>query len=151
MGFLGGMFAKRAAQAKEGMQRLENKDLMEAAVGIAVWVAFADGDFEDAEAKQLTDIIESNPSFEAFQRDIGHTVDKFVTLFRKSGKFIAAQKVEKELADIKGNDDQKQEVLLIAVTIAAADGQIEPEEEKVIRRAGKVLGLNVDALLADAA
>ena len=53
MGFLGKMFGKNVQKGKAELAKVENRDLMQAIVGGALLVAYADGECEDAELAKL--------------------------------------------------------------------------------------------------
>lgn len=144
MGFFAKLVGNKVADVQNAKKRFEKRDLMEACVAVAVAVAHADGELEDAELKQLTGIIETNPSFENFQSEIGSIVDKFVNMYKGSGQFIGLQKTMKEIRDIKNNSEEAEEAFLVGITIAMADGTLEKSEVAVLKQIGKELGLNLD-------
>jgi tellurite resistance protein TerB len=49
----------------------------------------------------------------------------------------------REIADIKSNQKDAEEVFVLAITIAEADGEIEPAELKVLTNIGRELGLRL--------
>lgn len=51
-----GLFGKKVNKAVEAVKKFENKDLAEAAIGAAMLIAGADGEFEPAEVKVLKEI-----------------------------------------------------------------------------------------------
>lgn len=56
---------------------------------------------------------------------------------------IGKLKVLKELEDIKGSDADRQLVFNVMLTIAEADGEVEPEEVAVLKEVGQRLGINL--------
>jgi tellurite resistance protein TerB len=141
MGVFGKIFGKKATETKIQLQKFEKRDLVEAAVAGAVMVAFADGECEDAELAKLQEIIESNDSFSHFQSEVGVLVDKFARQF-KAGFIMGKMKAMKELADIQASAEEKEEVFIVMVLVAQADGEVEPAEKTLLIEIGRKLGLN---------
>lgn len=56
MGIFGSLFGKKAANVKQELHKVENRDLMEAIVAGSILVAYADGECEDAELKVLKEV-----------------------------------------------------------------------------------------------
>lgn len=135
------IFGKKANEANIALKKFEKRDLVEAAVGGAVMVAFADGECEDAELAKLQQIIESNDSFSHFQSEVGMLVDKFSRQF-KAGFIMGKMKVLKELSDIQASAEEKEEVFIVMVLVAQADGEVEPAEKTLLIEIGRKMGLN---------
>jgi tellurite resistance protein TerB len=142
----GKMFSKRTAAAGAAIKKMENKDLVEAAIAGMVLMAFADGSCSDEEIANLTAIVEASDSFSAHQSEIPGMVDKYVRLM-KAGAAIGRTKLMKEISDVKGSEDEKTEVFACIVSIAQGDGAVGAEEMDLLKRIGRQLGLNPDAFL----
>lgn len=138
-----GIFKKKAKVAQAAVAKIENRDLMEAIVAASVLVAYADGECGAKEMKTLEGIIASNDSLKHFGSEIGKTIDKYSTMY-ESGARLANMKLMREIADVDADEQQKEEVFIIAIEIADADGSIEAEERAVLEKIGKTLGLSVD-------
>lgn len=135
-------FKKKMKQAKNEMKRIENRDLMEAIIGSAILVAGADGELEESELKALEKTIAANPSLEHFGPEITKVMNTFMGQL-EAGFRVAKMKIMREIADIKDNPQDAEEVFVTALTIAEADGEIEPQELAVLQEIGATLGLRL--------
>jgi tellurite resistance protein TerB len=128
---LGGVF--RSAK------KVENRDLMEAIVGGGLLVAAADGEIEKDELSKLEKLIAGNENLKHFGAEIGKTIRRFTDLLE--GDFLVGRsKIMRELRDIANNDEHVEDVVLNILAIAKADGEVEPEERKVIEEVARELG-----------
>ena len=133
------MFSKLAGKLFRGAKKVENRDLMEAIVGGGLLVAAADGDIEKEELSKLEKLISGNENLKHFGAEIGKTIRRFSDLL--DGDFMVGRsKILREIRDISGNDDHVEDVVLNVLAIAKADGEIEPEERKVIEEIARELG-----------
>lgn len=142
MGIFGSLFGKKAANVKQELHKVENRDLMEAVVACSILVAYADGECEDAELAKMEQVISALPELKHFGSEISETIGRFHSLL-EAGFRLGKLKVMKEIDDIQANDDDRQLVFNIALTIAEADGEIEPQELKVLKEIGQRLGINL--------
>jgi tellurite resistance protein TerB len=138
----GKMFGKKKAQVTAEVRKFENRDLMEAVVGGCLLVAYADGTVEDSELANLEAQIQANPSMEHFGAEIGKTINRFMGMF-DAGFRLGKMKVLREIADIKTNPEEAEEVFVSMITIAEADGEIDAKEIEVLKEVGKALGLSL--------
>lgn len=134
-------FGKKAAAVRQDMKKIEKRDFMQALCAGAVLVAFADGDLEDSEVKALHDVIESQESLKAFGAEIGQTIDRYIGVM-KAGKTLGKMQLMKEIDDVKGDESEKLQVFALMLDIAAADGEVEPAELKLLHEIAKKLGVN---------
>ncbi|MEB0027568.1 TerB family tellurite resistance protein [Pseudomonas sp. MH9.2] len=139
---LGKLFGKKTGQARAAVAKLANRDLMEAVVYGAIYVAAADGDLEESELSKVETILSNNPSLQGFGAELSNTIDRAKTDF-KSGARILRQNAEKELGDLAHSPAEALTVLNIMLTVAEADGEIEPTEMVALERSAKLLGLNL--------
>lgn len=142
MGIFGSLFGKKANTMKQELHKVENRDLMEAVVAGCLLVAYADGECEDAELEKMEQVIGALPELQHFGGEISETIGRFHSIL-EAGFRLGKLKVMKELEDIKGNDDDRQLVFNVILTIAEADGEIEPAELKVLKEVGQRLGINL--------
>lgn len=140
-GFAKKLLGKNTAEARNNLKKLENKDLMEATIGAALLVAAADGKIEDEEIVKLQEIVEALPSMSHFGSEIGSTIDRF-TRQLKAGFVLGKVQIMREIADCKHNDQEAEDVLVTAITIASSDGELEPQEAEIIKEIARKLGLN---------
>jgi tellurite resistance protein TerB len=139
---LGKLFGKKSGQARAAVSKLANRDLMEAVVYGAIYVAAADGDLEDVELQKVETILSNNPALQGFGAELSNTIDRAKTDF-KSGPRILRQNAEKELSDLAHSPQEALTVLNVMLTVAEADGEIEDAELKALERSAKLLGLNL--------
>jgi tellurite resistance protein TerB len=138
---LGKLFGKKTGEAKAQLNKLQNKDLMEATIGAALLVSAADGKIEDEELLKLQEIIEALPTMSHFGSEIGQTIDRLSKLL-KAGFVMGKVQIMREIADCKHSEQEAEDVLVTAITIASADGEVEPQEAEIIKEVAKKLGLN---------
>lgn len=142
MGFMSKFLGKKTAEVKANLQKIENKDFMEAIVGACILIAYADGDCEESELKTMESVISANDQLKHFGGEISTTISKFHTLMQ-AGPRIGKMKILREIADLKADEKGKEEVFVTAITIAEADGEIEPQEQVVLKEIGQTLGLSL--------
>lgn len=137
-----GIFGKKGRKAAAEINKFTNRDLMEAIVGGALLVAHADGELEESELVNLEAQIKANPALANFGPEIGQTINKFIAMF-DAGLRMGKMKVMREIRDIQHTPEEAEEVIVTMITIAEADGEIEPEELKVLKEVADVLGVNL--------
>lgn len=142
MGFLSNFFGKKTAGVKQEMAKVENRDLMQAIVGGALLVTYADGECEEKELTKMEQIISALPELSHFGGEINETIGRFHSIL-ESGFRLGKLKVLKEIEDIKGNSEDKEVVFTVMLTIAESDGEVEPQEVAVLKEVGQRLGLNL--------
>ena len=136
------MFGKKKQEVKQNLAKVENRDLMQAIVGGALWVAYADGECEDAELAKLDKTISALPELQHFGSEISDTINMFRMQF-ETGFRIGRQKAMKEIEELKASPDEKLLCFNVMVTIAESDGEIGPEETKVLKDVAALLGINL--------
>ena len=142
MGIFGKFLGKKAGAVKAEVKKLENRDLLEAVVGGCLLVAAADGDIEDSEVKKIDSLLRTNKNLEHFGSEITELVNRFSERLQ-SGYRVARAEILREIEDIKGDQQHKEDVLLNMLTIAEADGEIEPAEQKELDTVAQRLGLRI--------
>lgn len=142
MGIFGKFLGKKAGAVKAEVKKLENRDLLEAVVGGCLLIAAADGDIEDSEVKKIDSLLRTNKNLEHFGSEITDLVNRFSERLQ-SGYRVARAEILREIEDIKSDQQQKEDVLLNMLTIAEADGEIEPAEQKELETVAQRLGLRI--------
>ena len=142
MGIFGKFLGKKAGAVKAEVKKLENRDLLEAVVGGCMLIAAADGDIEDSEVKKIDSLLRTNKNLEHFGSEITDLVNRFSERLQ-SGYRVARAEILREIEDIKSDQQQKEDVLLNMLTIAEADGEIEPAEQKELETVAQRLGLRI--------
>lgn len=144
------LFKKKATQAlgeaKAEVKKVENRDFMEAAVGVMILVAAADGEIEPAELEKLQAVVETLPELQGFGSEIGKTIDKFTGYFNLGFK-LGKNRIMREIADIKASEKDKEDILALGATAAMADGELEPAEEAVLKEIAQSFGLKLENYL----
>lgn len=145
-----GLFGKKAQRAagevKAEIKKVENRDFMEAAVGIMILVAAADGEIEPTELTKLQSTIETLPELQGFGAEIGKTIDKFTGYFNLGFK-LGKNRILRELRDIKGSEQEKEDILALGAVAAMSDGELEPAEEAVLQEVAREFGLKLENYL----
>lgn len=140
-----GMFKKlKGAGAEIAKKQVEasNKDLMEAAVGAVALLAYADGELEESETKAINDLLSTTKQLEVFGNAVNVEFDRLCKRL-EAGYRMGRLEVLKEIEDVKSNKDEAEMVLVLAIEIAYADGELEPEEEKELNTIAQKLGLRI--------
>lgn len=132
---LGKAFGSLMGKAK----KVENRDLMEAIVGGGLLVAYADGQLEKEEPQKLDQLIRSNDNLAHFGNEISKTITKFSGLL-DADFGVGKMKILREIRDVANNANDAEEVMVNVIAIAKADGEIEPEELKVLQVLARELG-----------
>ena len=139
-------FGKKVNKVKQEVKKMENRDLLEALVGGCLLVSAADGEIEDSEVKAIDSLLRTNKNLEHFGSEITELVGRFSERL-KSGYRVARAEILREIEDIKGDQQQKEDVLLNMLTIAEADGEIEEKEQKELETVAQRLGLRIQDYL----
>ncbi|EHK6275131.1 tellurite resistance TerB family protein [Escherichia coli] len=137
-----GMFKKKTAAVKVELKKVENRDLMEAIVGGCLLVA-ADGEIEKEETAKLDQLLRSNPRLSHYGNEITALITRFTEQL-EAGFRVGRMNILREIEDIKNDPKEAEEVFVNMLTIAESDGEIEPEEQKVLEEVGRRLGLRVE-------
>ncbi len=138
----GKLFGKKVGEAKAELKKVEGRDLMQAIVGAMVLLAYADGGCEKEELEKIERLIAANENLAHFGSEITVTMGRFVE-YMDAGPRLGEMKIFREIADIKTNPKDAEEVFINAITIAEADGEIEPAEVKMLAKLGRELGLRI--------
>lgn len=139
----GKFFGKKTREARAAMAKLENRDLMEAAVYGVFYVASADGEIEPSEIEKIDRLLRNSSQLQGFGAELGNVIDRAKNDFNEGGPRIIRMNAERELADLANTPEQAEVVLNFMLTVAEADGEIEPEEVVVLERAAQKMGLRL--------
>lgn len=135
-----GFFSRKASNAKAAVKKLENRDLMQAIVGGCLLVAAADGEISKNESAQVDLQIRANKNLEHFGQEITATVNLFTEQLQ-AGFRLGRMNIMREIAEIKNNPLDAEEVFVNMLTVAEGDGNISEPELKVLVEIGNLLGL----------
>lgn len=137
----GKFFKKKGAAAKAEIKRFENRDLMEGLVGACLLVAYADGELEDDEVLNMEQQLAANPALEGFGSEINKTMSTYKAML-DAGFLIGKVKIMREIKECASDVSEAEDIFVAALTIAQADGEVEPEEVKILQEISRNLGLN---------
>lgn len=139
-----GLFTKFKDKITGASSRLNGRtDALEAVCAAAALIAAADGDIADDEVASTLNVIANNETLSnAFDvRTIEQTADKM--LKRAKGGFSGQAGLWKEIEDVAKDKAVAEDVLLIALDVAHADGEVGEKEQKVLTKLSAKLGLNL--------
>ncbi|MCX7132500.1 TerB family tellurite resistance protein [Aeromonas sp.] len=139
---IGKLFGKKAAAARGELKKMENRDLMEAVVGGCMLIAFADGECEESELKTIESLLRTSKALEGFGHEVTDTMNRFTERLH-AGYRVARLEIMREIGDVKSNRNEAEDVLVAMLTVALADGEIEPEEQKELDAVATTLGLRL--------
>lgn len=141
-GFLKTMKGAGKALAEKSV-KAENKDLMEAMVCAAALIAYADGDLGDDEVVKISAILDSSHALVAFGTEPAQFFDKQCKALESSYR-MGRLTVMKEIEDVKGNKEEAEMVLIMAIEVAYADGECDADEDKELKAIAGKLGLKLE-------
>lgn len=124
----------------------KNKDFLEAAAALSASIAMADGSIEDSEREAVVTLLVSHPVLGKTysEADIKATCN---TMFGRAATNSGKLQLRREIDDIKNKgQEMAQDVMMIGLDVAMADGELEPEEEKVLATYAARLGVDLKAL-----
>lgn len=143
------MFGLLKKAVKAGAKEVQadyskNRDYLEAVCAACALVAFADGDIEDSERAKAVRILTGHQTLGKMyqQSEIEQVAE---AMFKRAKDASGRQALARELDDIKGREGAAQmaeDVYLIALDIAHADGELEPEEEAILKKIAARLGVD---------
>lgn len=123
-----------------------NTDFLEASCALCALTAAADGSIDDDEISAAIDAVKTNKTLsEAFSaRQIENTME---TMLERTKTRTGRVSLWSELKDIEGDEDMGQIVVLAAIEVADADGNIDADEKEILTKAGKMFKVNVNELI----
>lgn len=140
------MFGRLKEKLTGGVSRLSGKsDLLEGIAASCALVAAADGELEDSEAETtLNALLNHETLSKAFSAsEIERITD---AMFKKvkqgmSGRLGLYREIEQ--AKAKSTVEDTEMMLVIAIDVSLADGEVEPAERWVLDKIATSLGLNL--------
>lgn len=145
------MFGKLKEKLAGASNRLNGKtDLLEGICAAGVVIGAADGDFSDDEGQVLLDRLLNHEtisiSFSSTQ--IETAFDKQLKRAKQgmSGRLGLIREIEDVKA--KATTEDREMLLMIAIDVATADGEIDAAERKALDRVGQAIGLDPARYLA---
>ena len=138
-----GIFKKKTRRASAEIKKFEKRDLAQAVINAAYLVAYADGECEASEKAKIEQVLRNQPALSAFTSEINAISATIIGQLDTNFK-IGRRAALREIEDVKHDTREAEDVLDVAVAIAEADGEIEPEERKVLEEIAGVLGLRLE-------
>ena len=139
------MFGKLKERLTGGAQRLNGKtDLLEAICASCVLIGAADGDMSDDEATVALDRLLNHETISvAFSTSqIEAAFDKQAKRAKSGMSGRIGLKREVEDAKAKATAEDLEMILVIAIDVASADGDIGDKEMKALQDIGRIVGLD---------
>ncbi|EGF4599819.1 tellurite resistance TerB family protein [Salmonella enterica subsp. enterica serovar Agama] len=136
-------FGKKVRKAAAEVKKFEKRDLAQAVVNSAYLVAYADGECEASEKAKIEQVLRNQPALAAFTSEINAISATIIGQLDTNFK-IGRRAALREIEDVKHDTREAEDVLDVAVTVAEADGEIEPEELKVLEEIANKLGLRLE-------
>lgn len=127
-----------------GARRLWGRtDLLEAVCAGAALVAAADGNIDDSEIEATMKAVGANETLKtAFaQNEINGCIERMID--RANGGRVGRMGLYKEIEDVAANQEDGEVVLLTAMDIADADGNMDDDERAVLDKIAQKLGLKL--------
>jgi len=137
---------RKSADKALNPEYAKNKDFLEAACALCASVAAADGNIEESERDATVTILTTHPKLGTLYstQEIKSCAE---TMFSRAVTNMGRLSLQRELDDIKGKgQDMAQDVYMIALDVAGADGNVGEDEEKVLERFATRLGVDVRSL-----
>lgn len=145
---MGKLFGKKGREARQAMAKIENRDLMQAAVYGCFYIASADGEIEPSEIDKIDRLIRNAPQLAGFGAELGQVIDRAKADYSEGGARIIRMNAERELSDLAHDPANAEIVMNFMLTVAEADGQIEePAETTVLERAANKMNLRLKDFL----
>lgn len=138
-----GIFGKKARRAVSEVKKFEKRDLAQAVVNAAYLVAYANGSCDASEKAKIDQVMRTQPALAAFTSEIQSISSVIIGQLDANFK-IGRRAALREIEDVKHDPREAEDVLDVAVAIAEADGEIEPEEQKVLEEIANALGLRLE-------
>lgn len=129
-------------QLFKSAKKVANQNALEAIIAACMLIAAADGSVERSEIEKLEKLLASNDNLTAFKpAEFRKIVQRYQTML-EADFLVGRQKMMKEIADISDNSELCEEVFLNALAISKADGEVEPDEAKVLASIARSLGID---------
>lgn len=142
-----GMFKKKAKVAARNVAKFEKKDLMEATVGIAILVMYADGNASDEERSKTQKLLNNTPALANYGPEVQATYQRFDSLMSEVGMLAGKVQIMREIKQCQGDTHEMEDVLVAGLTVALADGEMDEKEEKILKEVASAFGLRLENFL----
>jgi tellurite resistance protein TerB len=128
------------------LDRYKNKDFLEAFTAAIALVAFADGSIDATEKEKMKLQFEHNEALKSFDLiALVRSFKAFVELLELDTD-IGENKCLSAIAKIKCKEEAGRSLLRICISIANADGQFDSDEQRVVEKIAREIGINLEEL-----
>ena len=135
-------------KAQEVFTRFKSQDTMDAVVAACALVAMADGQLDASERQKMTEFVTQSEELRVF--DNQKVLSQFNLFVQKieRDQIIGRADAFKALGRIKSKPEVARLVARYCIAIGYADGNFDPNEQRVVREICFELGLNPDEFLS---
>ncbi len=134
--------ASTLSNLKTDVLKFKNKDFLNAAMAGSALIALADGTISSEEKQKMIRFIESNEALSVFPTaEVITAFQSFVTQI-EFDKDIGDAKAYGALGKLKSNGEAARLVMRMIISIAAADGNFDADEQLIAVKIAKELNLN---------
>lgn len=142
-----GFLKKKVKVAARDISKFEKKDLMEATVGIAILVMYADGSAKDSERSKIQRILANTPALTNYGPEVQSTFNRYDSLCSEVGYMAARVQILREIKQCQGDQHEMEDVLVTGLTVALADGEMDEKEDAILREVAGVFGMRLEDFL----
>lgn len=100
-----------------------------------------------SEGDKIQKVLANNPALSNFGAEVTETFNRYNTMLRDAGFLIGKSQIMREIEDVKGDSREAEDVFLVGLTVALADGEVDQKEMKVLTDVGMMLGLRLENYL----
>lgn len=134
--------AQKAIQAgQKEVKQYQNKEYVNAVLGVCALVANADGHVDDSEVMTTVAFIQQHKDLKVFDAAYVEKQFKHYVSELRRGVFGKAAVVE-DILKVRKDTGKAASVIYVACEIGASDGNFDPNEQKVCSDVCKQLGLD---------
>ena len=143
------MFGFLKKKAEDATKKFSGRTaFLEAVCAASALIAAADGEIEDSEIAATLKAVAANKALAGGfdQRVIEQPMETMRA--RAGGGRVGRTGLGTESEEVLTSPDMAEAVVLTALDVAEGDGQIEPEERKVLDRLAKLASVDLERMLA---
>lgn len=131
-------------ELSQDFTKYRSKEFLHATLAASAWISLADGSISAEEKTKMIRFLENHEALKLFSTSEVLTVWKEYVDTLSLDMDIGENKVLESLGKVKTNEAQARMVVRMAAAIASADNTIDPNEQRVLERIVKELGLKAE-------
>lgn len=135
-------FGKKAKKAVNEMKKMERRDYLEALIGASLLVCAANGDFDKEETDKLDVLLRTNPKLSHFGSEITEIMHRYMERLKADFR-MGKLDILREIADIQGEQEEKEDLITMMLAIAEAKDGIDQDERNVMDLVCQKLGMRL--------